>query len=250
MAAEFIIHFKSLSSDILTLPFSPEKSIEQFRDEIAQQISLELDDEIGSERIIIFHEDPDEDDSIIPILEQNCTYNYFIREDHQNQYHIRLDTDTQAYDITQNPEDQHKYYKYDLQILKDRPFPLVPQLVQTMSFYYNEHRALFYHQDHIEIIRPAERYYDQVGIRLLGDHQEIGMSLAALVYRHLDIPWFNRNGVAQLVEMEWRDIETLYAERDEYDEEENHYRDQYEQYEDQDPPFDSWRDYALDPRGW
>ena len=249
MAAEFMIYFKSLSGDILSLPFSPEKSIEQFRDEIAQQVSLEQDDEIGSDRIIIFHKDPDVDDSIIPILEQENTYNYFIREDQANQYYVRLDTDTHAFDITQNPEEQETYYKYDLQILKDRPFPLIPQLVQTFSFYYNEHRRLFYHQDHIEIVRPAEGYYDQVGIRLLGDHLEIGMSLTALVYRHLDIPWFNRNDVAQSVEMEWHDLSTLYAHSDEGDEE-NHYRDQYEEYEDQDRPFDSWRDYALDPRAW
>ena len=252
MAAEFIIHFKSLSGDIITLPFTPEKSIEQFRDEIAQQVSLEQGDEIGSERIIIFHEDPEQaDDSIIPCLEQDHTYNYFIREDHQIHYDISLDTGSPARDETQqnDDDDDDLYYRYDLQVLQSHtpPNSQQRQLIQEFSFYYSPRLRLFFHQDYIQLVRPGASRYHTATIQLLGHPQEIGMPLFALAYQYLDIPWFNRSIMAQFVQLKWRELEEPYLD-------DRHFQDFPDPYhpnlERQEPPIDEWREEAYYGRGW
>jgi hypothetical protein len=257
MATESIIYFKSLSGDILTLSFTSEKSIEQFRDEIAQQISLEQGDEIGSERIIIFHQNQDDDDkndSSIPVLQQDQTYSYFIREDHQIHYSISLDSGSPARVETkqtieyEEDDDANLYHRYDIKIFEGHHLSSQQhQLIQEFSFYYNPYLRLFFHQDYIQIIRPGATRYHTETIQLLGHPQEIGMPLFALAYQYLDIPWFNRNIVAQLIQIKWRELEEPYLD-------DVHFQDFPDPYhpdlERQEPPFDDWREQALDPHNW
>ena len=214
MSAEFVIHFKSISGDIITLPFSPEKSIKQFRDEIATRIRLEQGNERPSECITLFHEDLEQNnENYVPVLEQDHIYNYFIREDHTIRYQISIEQGSPARDETQQIDEESLgeiYYRYDLQVICLSPSLEQPRLVQEFSIYYNPRLRLFFHQDYIQIVRPGATPYHTSIIRLLGHHADIGMPLFALAYQYLDTPWSNRSTVAQLVQIEWRNLEELY----------------------------------------
>jgi len=244
MAAEFII----------TLPFSQDKTIEQFRDEIGRRVSLEQGDEIGSERIIIFHqnsEQTEQDNTIIPVLEQDQIYPYFVREDHSIYYEITLESASPARVETQqndDDDDANLYYRYDLTVFQaDRPHQSQQDtLVQEFSFYYNPRLRLFFHQDYIQIIRPGATRYHTATIQLLGHPREIGMPLFALAYQYLDIPWFNRNIMAQFVQLKWRELEDPYLD-------DSHFPDfppYHPNLENQYPPIDDWREQAYDHRDW
>lgn len=203
MAAESShIHFKSLSGDILSLPFHQDTSIESYRQQIAQHLS-----DITPERIIIFSQDSDQtDDFIPPSLQSEEIYSYFVRDDHQIHYTIAMKQQLNAYHDFHSdaPVPLYKYYLEVFQLVSSTPYTNIRHIIQLFSFYYNPDTQLFYHQQDIQVHKrtPNEEHIT------LPPHD--GIPLYSLAYQHLNIPWFNKDIVSKLVVFEWEDIEGPY----------------------------------------
>lgn len=222
MAAESShIHFKSLSGDILSLPYHPDTSIESYR----RLIALYLSPDITPERIIIFSHDSDQtDDTIPPSLQSEEVYSYFVRDDHQVHYSVSVHQVLNAYHDfhSDEPVPLYKYQIRLFQLVSSTPYTMIRHSIQEFAVYYNPATVLFYHQQDVRIDKHPSPNDEHV--TLLSYE---GISLYALVYQHLNIPWFNKDIVSQLIVFEWEDLESFCL---------NH-----PAQEEQHPSIDEWR---------
>jgi len=227
------IHFKSLSGDILSLPFHHDISIESYREQIAQHLShhfpsqpiIDFSCAVTPERIIILPQTDDQTDDLIPpSLQSEEIYSYFVRDDHQVHYSVSVYQELNAYHNfhSEAPVPLYKYRIRLFQLIHSSPHAMTKHIVQEFSFYYNPETQLFYHQDDVHIDKPPSPYDEQV---TLPPHD--GIPLYALVYQHLNIPWFNKDIVSKLIVFEWEDMESPYM--------------YHQSQEQQHPSIDEWR---------
>jgi hypothetical protein len=214
------IHFKSLSGDILSLPFHLDISIESYRQQIAQHLSHT----ITPERIIILPQNPDQSDDITPpSLQSEEIYSYFVRDDHQVHYTVSVYQELNAYHDfhSDSPVPLYKYHLKVFQLVSSTPHTMNKIIVQEFSFYYNPETQLFYHQHDVRVDTYPSPNIEHVTL------PQDGIPLYTLAYQHLDIPWFNKDIVSKLIVFEWEDIESPYL-----------YHSPQEQ---QHPSIDEWR---------
>lgn len=197
------IHFKSLSGDILSLPYNQTTSIESYR----QQISQHLSHDMKPERIIIFSEDSEQTDNIPPFLQSEEVYSYFVRDDHQVHYSVNIHQECNSYHDfhSDSPVLLYKYQITLFKLISTTAHVIARLCIQEFSFYYDADTKLFFHQQDVLIDKHPSPYDEHV--TLLSHH---GNSLYALLYQHLNIVWFDKDIVAKLITSEWEDLESPY----------------------------------------